>query len=1033
MHGGVRMKKIVIMLTVAMFLIPSMVFFSGVSGLDSPKTGVESTITPTASVLRTACFDPVGKKGLIAGENGTAFVFEEYQTRWINLSTDVNMTFYGSAYRAYYDYFYLLGYNVSSGKGILETAHYYRSGSTVRSYDIDTGHSLTIVSAGVTGDDAEWDVGHEYVYESSSSSVTIGDTRCLNVPTTYTANLVASGSVTLGGTSFSRMPAAEHVTLTYSVVNGTWDVRGSLSGLQVGKATTGASFTFDSGINANRVELYLTTGTPVDRDTIDFDIKNELRNNYQPGSVVGGSDSDVATPLKPMEKKVGKDLVGNYYIDKDNSGTVSAGDVRINSYKSMFPRYMDRSDRLTGIDFSDSGVSGAVVGYDSQVYTLTSAANMAAIAGITDVDFEDVTYVGGTGDGIYLAVGANISSNDPAFYLIDAENKTFLELDWENLVGAPGNRLTSIDWNADLGYGIAVGNYGTYYKVVKKGPLSYVLESLTLPPGYSSPNLNSVRWTHDASGAMMCGDAGVMFLYSPDSGRTVVLNTNTTKDLFSVGVRGEASPGFTYVVGSGGTGLYYSYTADTSSTITADVYYPHITSYGLKDEHGFDIDNKMTDVDSNISLHIQGYYEKGWSEVQIDFYAWYDSGGSRNTYDINESDAGNSTRAVHLRYTGGSNGSATGTWSMLYPLDLSSYGFGKTVYLTNESESVTTGAYEYHDLFLNLSFGPQMFRSLNDAMTFVNDSSPSTGFNDADTWNYQIVMADASVPTSNDTIYSEFGLYQYTAITVTGSPSGSAAPGSSNVSLKDPGIIKYSSNTYYAVDVSITNLTDGSGHVITADNVRAINWDGNISGASEMGYDSGWPIHFPAADTPVRVWGDSGSMLNPGMAGNYTYATWPMFYTQDRPVLVDSGDIDIGRHLTYCPYIFYHNSAAGMLDEFDYYYHTSGSNVVEVGDIRLTRTIQDLSTYEYPVYSVVKSGDLDVGMSLYAPSGRYVSGPDDRWTRGEAVYVDASSQVSAGDYRVTDFATTVYWYLDIPVSTPEGTYTGVITYTIIHQ
>jgi len=1023
------MKKTLSIIAVVLVLLPSLIIFTDVSGLDSPRSSVEITDTPTRSSLRTASFDAAGKKGVIAGHNGTVFLFEEYQRKWINASTDTSRVFYGSSYRSMYDQFYLLGYNSTSGYGTMDSLYYYRSGSKVRSYDIDAGHSLTPVSAEVTGDDNIWTPGREYVYESTSSSVSPGDIRCVGVMPAYISDLYHSGPVTLASVNLTGMPAHEQISLRYSSANSSWDVRGSISGLQNGKADNSTYFVFDSGVNRNRINISLTSETPSDGDSIDFYISGP-EDDYPAGSSVTWMDTDVLTPLNPMEL-VAQDGYRHYYIDKDNSKSVSVGDIRISPFKQLFPRYADRPDALTAIDFNRTEDSGLVVGLNSQAYILTATANLAPISGISGVNFRDVTYVGGEGKGIYLAVGRNVSTNHPAFYLIDAENSTFSELQADSMVDASGSTLTSIDWDFTVGYGIAVGYNGNYYKVVKKGAMDYAMERLSLPPGSSSPDLTSVRWTRNHGQAVICGLNGVLFAYDPDTGRTAAIETNTTRDLFSVGVRKEASPGFTYIVGSAGTGLYYSYTTDTSSTITADVYYPHIASYDLRDEHGFDIDNKMTDVDSNISFHVKGYYEKGWSSVVVDIYAWYDSGGSRNAYDINESNVGNSTRAVHVRYTGGSNGSATGAWSIIYPLDLSFYGFGKTVCLTNQSESITAGAYEYHDLFINLSFGPQMLRSLNHDMTYVDDTVPATGFNDNDTWNYEIVIADTANPQINDTIYSEFGLYQYTSIRVSGSVSGASSPGASNVSLDGAGFLRYSTNTNYKISVSVTNLTDGSGHSISADNIGVINWDGNISYASDIGYISGWPAHFGAADSQMWVWGNSTTYLNPGLAGNYSFAGWPAFVTLERPEQVDSNDIDVGRHITSSPYIY--SVGSGAPDSFDYYYHTSASSQVEIGDVRLTRTVQ--GGYDYPAYSVVQAGDTDLSVALTHVSDAGVSGPDGEWSYGEGVYVGGTGGIVDGSgsyYRVTNFDTALYWYIDIPVSTPEGTYTGVITYTIIH-
>jgi hypothetical protein len=50
------------------------------------------------------------------------------------------------------------------------------------------------------------------------------------------------------------------------------------------------------------------------------------------------------------------------------------------------------------------------------------------------------------------------------------------------------------------------------------------------------------------------------------------------------------------------------------------------------------------------------------------------------------------------------------------------------------------------------------------------------------------------------------------------------------------------------------------------------------------------------------------------------------------------------------------------------------------------------------------------------------------------VDVDNSWDISAGDLRVgsTPLVTGVYWALDIPPGTTQGSYTATITYTIYH-
>ena len=174
-----------------------------------------------------------------------------------------------------------------------------------------------------------------------------------------------------------------------------------------------------------------------------------------------------------------------------------------------------------------------------------------------------------------------------------------------------------------------------------------------------------------------------------------------------------------------------------------------------------------------------------------------------------------------------------------------------------------------------------------------NGFTAAPGFNDLFTWNifcdaYSHEGTNASPKGKN-----EFGTYKLTTLNITGSPMGSAPPGSALRMLQwnNPQEVDYSSNAPYTLHVRINNLT-GPGGVLSRENIAITGEE--IQTSTFFPQDSGilylrghendtWENFHPSV--PVYPSGrystamayDSGSdrvILFGGYDGSHNYDTW---------------------------------------------------------------------------------------------------------------------------------------------------------------
>ena len=862
-----------------------------------------------------------------------------------------------------------------------------------------------------------------------------GDYRLTDAPeaTWYS---VGSGEASLSNVSLQKMPSAEEIYCNYSESAGSWSVWGTLSGQQAQSAQTGTSYTLDTGANSGKVTFTIQDSDPRNGHQVIIYIDVDPI-GYSARSTVNSEDSDINTTLNDLDNATryayGDDY--NYVLDMDGDRNLTKGDVRITARVDFWNDYTASS----GSEFYDIALNTSsqycaplmAVGEDNEIAISDGGSwnsyDLPAPYNTSSYYFYGVTLDENTGR--FYFVGLNNTGNKPAAFvaLPDGYNSYIFREISTNLPSG-FDLFINVDWNEKYNFGIAVGGGDDD---VYKFRYDYYNDTTTWTRLWSEPNggyMRAVKWTPDNDRAIMADSNSKIYSYDVSTGLVSYIGqVPGGGGIYEVAMRPHASTPYATVVGSNTVGNYYYTTSSTGSSVRADVNLPTIVAYDIKNSAGNSILNAMTDVDSTYMFYIDAYYEESgahaWDKVNLDIYAWNDMNNVDTSYSTEA--VYNSCTQFHLNYTGGSNGAATGTWVVKFPYAEENY---QEVSIVNQSESFANDSdgYEHHYLFINVTFGPQMRYSGNTAMTDSGDTSESAGYNDADTWNMEIRATDSNSSTNKDSKYTEFGLYKYTAITVTGNPSGAAPPGMS-VNMSTPSRVYYSANINYSVRVKIGDLTDGKGNTIPATKVSVF--------APDAGDDSdiSTKTYFAGADSELLVWnlsapyfGGNGTFGDITGGGAIPYVQYPSGTS------VSEDDYDAQRHLNPATDACVSGSDDTWTPGSDFVYLDKDHDyTVSEGDIRVT------SCSGYPSGSTVSLGDADVGTALRDLSGASVTGADGIWSPRVDEFIideDNNSQISASDMRVgpTYLVTGVYWYVDIPVGTPRGSYTATITYTIYH-
>ncbi|GEM_PF-1537753 len=409
--------------------------------------------------------------------------------------------------------------------------------------------------------------------------------------------------------------------------------------------------------------------------------------------------------------------------------------------------------------------------------------------------------------------------------------------------------------------------YGDYYVWVSEIPMD--------DPSVTPLAMFGVGWSPDGSQATIVGESGQILLYYNRALSLSVWNENGPGDLYSVAVKPPSSPGTSLAVGSSSTAVISYQVADTSTTISADAYIPHVNSLDFRDRFGTSFLNKQADVGSTYTFWMNTSYEGDWGKTAVNITAWYDFGDESQQY--NQSAGQNYNFMLHYEPDPVDPYNRTGNWTLIWPNTEEVLLDGWQTSVVDNPSAGSAGindGQDYYILMVNVTFGQQLAYAPGSGWTSSPDQLDRVqSFNDLNSWNFNITIYDRTVTTSRESKYDEFGIYAYTEISAIGNPSGSGAPGTT-VSLSPESRIYLRTNVDYNVTVNITDLKNATGgNTITRDAVEVMNTHpDNTTGYTDI---SAWKA-FPTGIGVLFVWGtSSGSHMPPLSAGTYTAGYQP--------------------------------------------------------------------------------------------------------------------------------------------------------------
>ncbi|GEM_PF-1295038 len=942
--------------------------------------------------------------------------------------------------------------NTTSSTGFMafQTAE-YKSGSTVDAGDRDEGVPyITSTPSGtfyVNGPDGLWNPeNNEYVYYNTTGtngSVQEGSIRVTPVPQMNIYNVYSQQGYTVYPNWIVKNPVRETITLeciSSTPTGGTWNVTGSVSGRQTGTVVGDAAspFTMDTGANAGKVSFYVSAAnTPSVGEKITFEI-TEI-GTYPAGSTVQVGDSDIwadssalADPVRLMER--GGTANGwwdeyyaeDVYIDMDNDGIITASDLRVTDVKFFIESENPPGGYAPFNDICYSADSGGVLAVGE--YGAMTFARPTGATNETDLlpgSPSNYTLFGVSYDYVnsyWLVVGYNASSNGPFVLRIPDDFSWSAEITPHGFEGT-GKSLKKI---------VKYSDNVPEFLIVGDGGIVWLFNDTTTQYTYlDAPFLdyNAAGWKWDGTTALLggikIGDAsGSLYALSLEDHHFSNI-TNVTYDIQSIFIKEPNSPGYAVVLDSTGTAYRYNLDTVTAKGLSSGVDYPAIAYIDIRQDGGSKKNGKV-DVLTPITFYIDAYYKSGWANVNITLEAWFDFGYNQSSSNP-PSPPGIDDRNSYfnLSYSGGSVGAATGTWTLVFPTGSAIPGFDPEIALDSYYESFATEAdgFEHHYLWVNITLGPQAMASAETGFHDNGELTKDTAFDDDWTWDVQVFAYDSNNG-QGDWRYTEFGVYKYTTISVYGTPSGGGPPGTT-VLLRPFTRIEYSTNCYYFLNVSMTDLSDSQGNIIPASMVSVMN---PYAGGANS--DIGSRTYFSGASQPLSVWGQPEKPVSSPRLGPRAMGNGPAGHRDgDSGVISDSAEYGLPLYPLENAAITGNDSAYDAGTDHAYV-DQDGDLTVSPGDIRITEW------GGYSSGSVVKAGDTDIGEALLSTADIKVTGHDDVWDIGaEGVYFDAdnTNDVNPGDTLISpwDMPTEVVWWIDIP-NVPEGNYVGTITFTIQH-
>ncbi len=465
--------------------------------------------------------------------------------------------------------------------------------------------------------------------------------------------------------------------------------------------------------------------------------------------------------------------------------------------------------------------------------------------------------------------GSVIAFTDPIATMttVPTNHYDYLPAEWGNYP-----ELTSIAWNNNPDFPIAdkYGLVGGNNVLVGIQPIDLGGEFFA-GTSYPAGNYNYITWDEstwdEATLINYVGTTSYLYQFINSTKNIVLLDIVTQPDTFNaVDYKPPASPSWGFVVGA--TGGYQlstnAFHSDTTITISSDM--PHIFSMDMwKASDGIGGASKLDkqiDVNEVYTFAIEVNYTVGGvsqlfdgiDDVRIVLEAFYDEESASSFAEPTWATPDNRTRQFQFLWEEGVAGDSV---NMLYPIGSPGTNEFQLVNGWRDPTGYDADGFTYK-LYFNISFGPQMRAA--DGNGFANGAAPNpydevSAFNDLDSWNFGMMIFDLDFPTAANASYGEFGVFQYSNITVSGSPSGNAPPGTINQVLGNPSQITATSNIPYYVNVSVPDLARvGGGGSISATDVKVRSTSTMVADTNSMISNM---MPFPGANVNLSVWGNT--------------------------------------------------------------------------------------------------------------------------------------------------------------------------------
>ncbi len=465
-------------------------------------------------------------------------------------------------------------------------------------------------------------------------------------------------------------------------------------------------------------------------------------------------------------------------------------------------------------------------------------------------------------------------------------------------------------WNNELEPGYAISwnplySMGVNYDYALIGTEQYYgygncykFDGMTAPKLISKATypIYDIGWHPEGELAVLVGgNPGDGKVYHHNRGIDALVDMTSlipgSPDIFyGVAVKGPSSPSSAIIIGSSGSIGNYVDASDTGTQITVNAAFPQLYWIGFNDSAGTSRMDQQVAVDSWYNFTCGFNYSQGFSNCEVEIWAWYDWGalGTGSNYPVEADDTRDLafrllydvTGATYtIQYPGATPGTMEIAINDAWDTDVIDW-----VHPTNSPLE------DIHTLTIPIYLGPQIRNATGngfgsgDDLDANGETDKNQGLQDTWSWDFEVEVRDVLNPTALANRSAEFGIDETVSISVTGNPSGNTPPGTNNNSLTTPSLITYSANTNYWVNVSIPDLLEngvGPAQIdceeVTVANVNSIvnnqysdlNWPG---GRAIAGPDVDWcvwgnrsilaPTNMPAPSNGTISFGEFGSDFN---------------------------------------------------------------------------------------------------------------------------------------------------------------------------